>query len=281
MGVNSVLLNSLGTLWPNNVESDDSEDDDMLPTEEYWALPDDGWTLVEKPHAKSRGVKFKKGTSYDALDSRVIEERNYYDALDDIVDDSVLLNYQRKEIRNTNTLVEVSSTSEVVSMDVTPPMYVQPDRLVRGPRNDVTPIVSDQPDRVIGLPIVNTDGVNEGQENMEQTLYNRESVSVTVMEKAVELLPVRSMVVQRIRAEEVIIEESPAGQGLKNETTKPTVSTELVNLSQEWLTSGFLELAEEAMLVDVGSTPSGCMEEIVPQRSQIGEPMSRETYPGG
>ena len=276
MGVNSVLLNSLGTLWPNNVESDDSEDDDMLPTEEYWALPDDGWTLVEKPHAKSRGVKFKTGTSYDALDSRVIEERNYYDALDDIVDDSVLLNYQRKEIRNTNTLVEVSSTSEVVSMDVTPPMYVQPDRLVRGPRNDVTPIVSDQPDRVIGLPIVNTDGVNEGQENMEQTLYNRESVSVTVMEKAVELLPVRSMVVQRIRAEEVIIEGSPAGQGLKNETTKPTVSTELVNLSQEWLTSGFLELAEEAMLVDVGSTPSGCMEEIVPQRSQIGEPMSRD-----
>ena len=26
--VNSVLLNSLGTQWPNNMESDDSEDDD-------------------------------------------------------------------------------------------------------------------------------------------------------------------------------------------------------------------------------------------------------------
>ena len=161
MGVNSVLLNSLGTLWRNNVESDDSEDDDMLPTEEYWALPDDGWTLVEKPHAKSRGVKFKTGTSYDALDSRVIEERNYYDALDDIVDDSVLLNYQRKQIRNTNTLVEVSSTSEVVSMDVTPPMYVQPDRLVRGPRNDVetVPLVVAEAvtPRVSALPTVGSD----------------------------------------------------------------------------------------------------------------------------
>ena len=41
IGVNSVLLNSLGTQWPNNMESDDSEDDDMLPTEEYWAIPDD------------------------------------------------------------------------------------------------------------------------------------------------------------------------------------------------------------------------------------------------
>ena len=108
MVVNSVLLNSLGTRWPNNLESDDSEDDDMLPTEEYWAIPDDGWTLVEKPHVKSRGVRFGNITSYEALDGRVIEERNYYDALDDIVDNSVLLNYQRKVIRNTSTLVEVS-----------------------------------------------------------------------------------------------------------------------------------------------------------------------------
>ena len=321
------IYNSLGTQWPNNLESDDSEDDDMLPTEEYWAIPDDGWTLVEKPHAKSRGVRFKTNTSYDALDSRVIEERNYYDVLDDIVDNSVLLDYQRKEIRNTSTLVEVSSNTGAVSVDVTPPMYVQPDRLAMSPRDDVTPIVSDQPDRLIGLPIVNTDGGNEGQRNMEQTLYNRESDSVTVTEQAVELLPVRSAVVQRNMAEEVIIEGSPAGQVLKNETTKPTVSTELVNLSQEWLTrgflelaeevrlvdvssapsgcidedvqqslemtiptvstdlgnlphkwiaSGFLELAEEAMLVDVRSTPSGCMEENVPQRSEIREPMSRD-----
>ena len=66
-----------------------------------------------------------------------------------------------------------------------------------------------------------------------------------------------SVVVQRIMAEEVIIEGSPAEQVLINETTKPTVSTELVNLSQEWLTKGFLKLAEEARLVDVSSAPSG------------------------
>ena len=112
------------------------------------------------------------------------------------------------------------------------------------PRDDVTPIVSDEPDRLIGLPMVDTDGVNEGQGNMEQALYNRESDSVTVMEQVVELLPVRSVVVQRIMAEEVIIEGSPAEQVLINETTKPTVSTELVNLSQEWLTKGFLKLAD-------------------------------------
>ena len=199
------------------------------------------------------------------------------------MDNSVLLNYQRKEIRNASTIVEVSSNTGAVSVDVTPPMHVQPDRLAMSPRDDVTPIVRDQSDRLIGLPIVNTDGGNEGQRNMEQTLYNRESDSVTVTEQAVELWPVRSVVVQRNMAEEGIIEGSPAGQVLKNETTKPTVSTELVNLSQEWLTRGFLKLAEEAMLVDVRSTPSGCMEEIVPgcmeeivQGSEIREPMSRD-----
>ena len=114
--VNSVLLNSLGTQWPNNMESDDSEDDDMLPTEEYWAIPDDGWTLVEKPHAKPRGVS---------------------------------IGHQ-------------------------------------------------------------------------------------------------------------------------------TVSTELVNLPQKWITRGFLELAEEARLVDVRSTPSSCMDESVQQIPEIREPMSRD-----
>ena len=106
--VNSALIKSLESRWPHSVESDDSEDDDALPPEEYWALPDDGWTLVEKPHVKSRGVRFKTNISNDTRDSGILEQRNYYDALEDFVDDSVPLNYPRKEIRNTNARVEAS-----------------------------------------------------------------------------------------------------------------------------------------------------------------------------
>ena len=127
MGVNSVLLKSLENQCSNNMESDDSEDDDMLPTEEYWAIPDDGWTLVAQPHAKSRGVRFGHNTSYDALDGRVIKEGTCYDALDDIVDNTVLLNYQNKVIRKTSTLVEVSSDARTVSVDVKPAVNKQPD----------------------------------------------------------------------------------------------------------------------------------------------------------
>ena len=59
MGVTSVLLHSLENQWSNNIVSDDSEDDDMLPTEEYWAIPDEEWTLVE-PHANHM-VPWMKG----------------------------------------------------------------------------------------------------------------------------------------------------------------------------------------------------------------------------
>ena len=276
MGMNSVLLNSLGNQWPNNMESDDSEDDDMLPTEEYWAIPDDGWTLVEKPHAKSRGVRFGHNTSYDALDGRVIKERTCYDALDDIVDNTVLLNYQKKVIRNTSALVEVSSDTRAVSVNVKPAVNIQPDRLIVSPMDDVKPIVSDQPKRLIGLPIVNTDGWDERLRHMGQTARDRDNDSDIVTKQVVELLPVSRVVVQNKTAEEVIIVECPAGQVVKNETTKPTVSTELVNLNRKWITRGFLELAEEARMVDVRSTPSGCMEENVQQSSEIREPMSRD-----
>ena len=36
--MNSALIKSLGSRWPNNVDSDDSEDDDVLPQEECWTL---------------------------------------------------------------------------------------------------------------------------------------------------------------------------------------------------------------------------------------------------
>ena len=100
---------------------------------------------------------------------------------------------------------------------------------------------------------------------MGQTPWDRDNDSDNVTKKVVELLPVNRVVVQNNTAEEVIIVVCPVGQVVRNETTKPTVSTELVNLPQEWITGGFLELAEEARLVDVRSTPSGCMDRVVVQ----------------
>ena len=187
------------------------------------------------------------------------------------MDNTVLLNYQKKVIRKTSALVEVSSDARTVSVHVKPAVNKQPDRVIVSPMDDVKPTVSDQPDRFMGSPIVNTGGRNDCLRRMGQTPRDRDNDSDNVTKQVVELLPVSRVVVQNKTAEEVIIVECPVGQVVKNETTKPTVSTELVNLPQKWITRGFLELAEEARLVDVRSTPSRCMNRVVVQNKTAEE----------
>ena len=238
MGVTSVLLHSLENQWSNTIVSDDSEDDDMLPTEEHWAIPDEEWTLV-KPHAKSRGVRFGQNTSYCALDDRVIKNGTCYDALDDIVDNTVLLNNQKNVLRKASTLVAVPSDAKTVSVHVKPAVHKQPDRVIVSPMVDVKPTVCVEPDRFIGSPLVNTGGRKDCIGHMGQTPRDRDNDSDNGIKQVVELLPVNRVVVQNHTAEEVIIIGCPVKQVVSNKTTKPTVSTELVNLPQEGITRGF------------------------------------------
>ena len=83
-------------------------------------------------------------------------------------------------------------------------------------------------------------------------------------------------VMEEIDTDEITLVEYTDGQLVKNETTKLGVSTELVDLPQKWMTRGFLELAEEARLVDVRLTPSCCMNESIQQITERKEPMSRD-----
>ena len=70
-------------------------------------------------------------------------------------------------------------------------------------------------------------------------------------------------VVEETRTNENTFEEYTDGHLVKDDTTKLSASTELVDLSQKLITRGFLELAEEARIVDVRLTPSCCMDEII------------------
>ena len=81
-------------------------------------------------------------------------------------------------------------------------------------RDDVTPVMSDKPDRSIGLPTVDSDGVNVGKEYMEQTLFDGEKDSVIIKERKVESWPMSSAVGQCIRKEEVDSKSNPGGAGV-------------------------------------------------------------------
>ena len=57
----------------------------------------------------------------------------------------------------------------------------------------------------------------------------------------------------------------------KNETVKREVSTELLDISRQWIPQGFLELGE---LLGVGNTPSGIMTEVLPEIVEVTGPTS-------
>ena len=52
------------------------------------------------------------------------------------------------------------------------------------------------------------------------------------------------------------------------------VSTELLDISRQWIPQGFLELAKEAKLLGVGNTPSGIMTEVLPEIVEVTGPTS-------
>ena len=80
-------------------------------------------------------------------------------------------------------------------------------------------------------------------------------------------------VLEETRTYENTVEECTYGILDKNETTKRKVSTDLLDMSQNLITRGFLELAEEARIVGVRKTPSVLMNEVLPQITEIARPM--------
>ena len=127
--VDSVILNSSRTQWSHDRESDDSEDEETLPTEEYWAIPDDGWTLVERSHGKPHGIRVGYRGRTDDSDGKLDSEGLRYDELDDIMDTKVLSNYQKEVVQITDAFPETTSDTRTVIVDVKPIVNEQPDRL--------------------------------------------------------------------------------------------------------------------------------------------------------
>ena len=80
-------------------------------------------------------------------------------------------------------------------------------------------------------------------------------------------------VLEETRTNEYTVEECTYGILDINETTKRKVSTELLDMSLKLITRGFLELAEEARIVGVRTTPSVLMNEVLPQITEITRPM--------
>ena len=180
----SVTLNSYDTPYSHIGESDDSEDEEMLPTEEFWPIPEDDWTVAERSHGKprgnnssSRGRAHNPGGKLDNIELR-------YDELDDIIDTKVLSSYRKEAVRIADTFPNIGTEIETVIVNV-------------------KPIVEKQPDRIGGVSIDITDGRDNCPVNVVVTPRGRERQNHGIRTQAGELFPERLEVIPNEMAEEV------------------------------------------------------------------------------
>ena len=124
----SVMLNSSGTPWSHLKESDDSEDEEILPTEEFWPIPEDEWTVVERSHGKPRGNSSSYRDRTHNPGGKLDNIGLCYDELDDIIDTKVLSSYRKDAVRMADTFPKTTTDIETVIVDVKPIVEKQPDR---------------------------------------------------------------------------------------------------------------------------------------------------------
>ena len=125
----SVTLNSYDTPWSHIKESDDSEDQEMLPTEEFWSIPEDDWTVVERSHGKPRGTNSSNQDRVHNPSGKLDNKGLRYDELDDIIDTKVLSSYRKEAARIADTFPKIGTEIETVIVNVKPIVGKQPDRI--------------------------------------------------------------------------------------------------------------------------------------------------------
>ena len=225
-----------------------------------------------------------------------------YDDLDNIIDTKVLSSYRKEVGRIADTFPKITTNIETVIVNVKPIVKKQTDWLKKASvdrsdgRDDcpvnlvLTPRARERqncgtrsqavklfPERLEIIPNemaeeVTMGGLADGGEVVtNMTAMKAITKDVVVIRPAPPLLRVE--VLENTRTNENTVEACTDGNLVKNETTKLVVSMALVDLPQKLFTRGFLELAEEARIVDVSQTLSCHIDEVIPQVNEITKPM--------
>ena len=121
-----------------------------------------------------------------------------------------------------------------------------------------------------------TGDIADNQPQNKYELYTKTTVMnlITNYDEIVRPTPRRVLVevTQDTGTDDTMIEKCTYEVLDKNETTKRKVSTELLDISQQWVTRGFLALAEEARIVKVEKTQSFLVEKVLPQITEVTRP---------
>ena len=238
---------------------------------------------------KTRGNHGGSWGQSDTPGKKMDEVRLYSDELEEITDAEVPLDIRSEVPRIPGMLPKVITGKETVTIKVNPIVKQRPDEIGAG--------LSDGAD---GLDIGSVNVIvcpprREHQEmgammKMEELFSDGCGVGQNQMAKETSvgtLMVIKDDLIVKPGPSPVIVdvsEETRTNEGTtevcvfdnlcRNETTKREVSTELLDISRQWIPQGFLRLDEEAKFVGVGNTPSGMMIEVLPEIAEVTGPTS-------
>ena len=179
----SVTHSMYDTPWSHNKESDDSDDEEMLPMGEFWPIPEEDWTVVERSHGKPRCTNSSDRGRAQNPGRKLDNSGLCCDELDDIVDMEALLINRNEATRIVDTLPEIETEMETVIVNV-------------------KPIVRKRTDGIGAVPIDITDGRDNCPVNVVVTPRGREHQNRGIRTQAGELFPEGLEVIQNEMAEE-------------------------------------------------------------------------------
>ena len=261
----------------HNKESNDSDDEEMLPMESFWPVPEEDWTVVERSHEKPRSTNNSNRGRVQNPGRKLNNSRWCCDELDDITDTEAWLINRNEATRIVDTSPKVDAERRTVIVNVKPVVRKRPkvigavpneitDGRVSCPVNVVvTPRVREHQNRGIrtlagelfpvGLEVIPTkmaeeastgDLVDNRPKTLEEGFAKTTAMYLTTKEDVIVRPAPRQVlaeVLEETRTDDTTIEECTYGILDKNESTKRKVSTELLDISQQLITRGFLELA--------------------------------------
>ena len=253
------MLNPNNIPWTHHDESDDSDEEDVVPLGEFWHIPEDEWTVVVRPQRKTRGNHGSSRGQTDTPGKIMDRVRLYSDELEEIMDAEAPLNIRSEVPRIPGMLPTVITEKETVTIKVKPIAKQRPEEI--GAMMKTEELFSDGR------------GVGQNQMTKETSVGTLMVIKNDLIVKPVPS-PVIVDVLNKTRTNEGTTEVCAFDILCRNETTKREVSTELLDISRQWIPQGFLRLAEEAKFVGVGNILSGMMTEILPEIAEVTGPTS-------
>ena len=278
----SVTHSMYDTPVSHNKESDDSDDEEMLPMGAFWPIPEEDWTVVERSHGKPRSTYGSDRGRVQNPGRKLDKSGLCCDELDDITDMEALLINRSEASRIVETPPEIETAMETVIVNDKPIVCKRPnvigavpseitDGRVNCPVNVVvTPRVREHqnrgnvtqagelfPERLKVIPkemaeeASTVDRAYKQPKNIYELFTKTTAMNSTTKDDEIVRPVPRQMLVEVLeetRTDDTTIEECTYGILDENETTKRKVSTELLDISQQLIARGYLELAEEARI---------------------------------